>query len=69
MNMFNPTLTYILCCNSDVTSLLSGTAIKAVVAYVTDYMTKQPLKTYSVFDIIKSIFNGNIELLNNIKIK
>jgi len=63
MNTITPTLTYLLRCNSDVTSLLSGTAIKAVVAYVTDYITKQTLKTYTVFDVIKSVFDGNIEIL------
>ncbi|KAH9831730.1 uncharacterized protein C8Q71DRAFT_798818 [Rhodofomes roseus] len=45
LNSFTPALTYILQCNSDVTSLLSGTAIKAITAYVTDYITKTPLKT------------------------
>jgi Helitron helicase-like domain at N-terminus/PIF1-like helicase len=69
MNTFTPTLTYILRCNSDVTSLLSGTAVKAVVAYVTDYITKQPLKTYSVFDVIKSVFDRNTELLSDKNIK
>jgi hypothetical protein len=63
MNTVTPLLTYLLRCNSDVTSLLSGTAIKAVVAYVTDYITKQSLKTYSIFDVIKSIFDRNSEML------
>ena len=34
MNTINPTITYLLRCNTDVTSLLSGTAIKAVIAYI-----------------------------------
>ncbi|KZT31174.1 hypothetical protein SISSUDRAFT_973627, partial [Sistotremastrum suecicum HHB10207 ss-3] len=38
LNTVSPILTYLLRCNSDVTSLLSGTAIKAVVAYVCDYI-------------------------------
>ena len=63
MNTVTPTLTYLLRSNSDVTSLLSGTAIKAVVAYVTDYITKQSLKTYSIFDVIKSVFDKNSEML------
>jgi hypothetical protein len=58
MNTVTPVLTYLLRSNSDVTSLLSGTAIKAVVAYVTDYITKQSLKTYTIFDVIKSIFDN-----------
>jgi hypothetical protein len=70
MNTITPTLTYLLRINSDVTSLLSGTAIKAVVAYITDYITKQSLKTYSIFDVIKSIFNRNTEMLgSNLKRK
>ncbi|KAF8575421.1 hypothetical protein K439DRAFT_1649563 [Ramaria rubella] len=40
INTFTPIVTYLLRCNSDVTSLLSGTAIKAVIAYVTDYVSK-----------------------------
>jgi len=63
MNSVTPTLTYLIRCNSDVTSLLSGTAIKAVVAYVSDYITKPGLKTYSVFDVIKSIFDKNSEMI------
>jgi hypothetical protein len=43
--------------------LLSGTALKAVVAYVTDYITKQSLKTYSIFDVVKSIFDKNSEMI------
>ena len=63
MNTITPVLTYLLRSNSDVTSLLSGTAIKAVVAYVTDYITKQSLKTYSIFDVVKSIFDNNSEMI------
>ncbi|KAF8589258.1 hypothetical protein K439DRAFT_1645168 [Ramaria rubella] len=50
INTFTPIVTYLLRCNSDVTSLLSGTAIKAVIAYVTDYS-------------IKDIFDRNAEML------
>ena len=39
INTVTPQLTYLLHCNTDVTSLKSGTAIKAVVMYVTDYIT------------------------------
>jgi len=63
MNTITPILTYLLRSNSDVTSLLSGTAIKAIVAYVTDYITKQSLKTYSIFDVIKSVFDKNSEMI------
>jgi hypothetical protein len=63
MNAVTPMLTYLLRSNSDVTSLLSGTAIKAIVAYVSDYITKPSLKTYSIFDVIKSVFDRNSEMI------
>ena len=63
MNTFSPPLTYMLQYNTDVTSFLSGTAIKAVVAYVTGYVTKPGLKTYSIFDTINSVFKKNSELI------
>jgi hypothetical protein len=63
MNTITPLLTYVLRSNSDVTSLLSGTAIKAIVAYISDYITKPGLKTYSVFDVVKSIFDKNSEMI------
>ncbi|TFK47082.1 hypothetical protein OE88DRAFT_1607705, partial [Heliocybe sulcata] len=57
LNTFTPALTYLLRSNSDVTSLLSGTALKSVVAYVTDYITKTPLKTYTIFQTICDVFD------------
>ena len=42
---------------------MSGTAIKAIVAYISDYITKPGLKTYVMFDAIKSVFNRNLEIL------
>jgi len=56
-------VTFLLRCNSDVTSLLSGTAIKAIVAYISDYVTKPGLKTYTIFDTIISVFDKNSEML------
>jgi hypothetical protein len=58
-----PIVTYLLRCNTDITSLLSGTAIKAIVAYVSDYVTKPGLKTYTVFDTIRSVFDRCSEML------
>ncbi|KAI0675204.1 hypothetical protein C8Q78DRAFT_941036, partial [Trametes maxima] len=55
LNTFNPTLSYLLRCNSDVTCLLSGTQVKAVVAYVSDYITKHPLNMHTFFEIVKTI--------------
>ncbi|TFK45246.1 hypothetical protein OE88DRAFT_1715445 [Heliocybe sulcata] len=57
LNTFTPILTYLLRSNSDVTSLLLGTALKAIVAYVTDYITKTPLKTYTIFQTIRDVFD------------
>jgi len=42
---------------------LSGTAIKATVAYISDYVTKPGLKTYTIFDTIRSVFEKNSEML------
>ena len=58
----NPT-NYRYCQHADTTSLLSGTAIKATVAYITDYVTKPGLNTYSMFDTIRQIFERNETLL------
>jgi hypothetical protein len=63
INTLSPIVTYLLRCNSDVTSLLSGTAIKAIVAYISDYVTKPGLKTYSIFDAIKGVLVRNSEML------
>jgi hypothetical protein len=63
INTLTPIVTFLLRCNSDVTSLLSGTAIKAIVAYISDYVTKPGLKTYTIFDTIRSVFDKSSELL------
>ena len=52
LNTFTPAVSYLLRCNHDVTSLLSGTAIKSVIAYVADYITKTPLKTHVMFQAV-----------------
>jgi len=46
-------VTYLICSNTDVTGLLSGTAIKAIVAYVSDYISKPALKNYLIYDLQK----------------
>ena len=63
INTFSSLVTYLFRCNTDTTSLLSGTAIKATVAYITDYVTKPGLNTYSMFDTIRQIFERNETLL------
>jgi hypothetical protein len=63
LNTITAEVTYLIRSNTDVTSLLSGTAIKAVVAYVSDYISKPALKTYLIFEAIKSVFDRNSEML------
>ncbi|KAJ3804219.1 hypothetical protein F5876DRAFT_8779, partial [Lentinula aff. lateritia] len=57
LNDISPGLTYLVRGNTDVTSILSGTAIKSAVIYIADYITKTGLKTHVVFDSIKTIFD------------
>jgi len=52
-NTVTPLLFYIFRCNTDVTNLRSGTALKGVILYMSDYVTKVALKTHVVFDVIK----------------
>ncbi len=56
LNTFNPVMAYLQRCNSDSTSLLSGTAIKSAVAYITDYITKCSVNTHVIFESVKTIF-------------
>lgn len=64
INTFNPLITYLLRCNSDITSLSSGTAVKAVIAYTTDYISKNPLRTHTMLEVIKEVFNRHSEFIN-----
>ncbi|KAJ7156496.1 hypothetical protein C8R43DRAFT_883842, partial [Mycena crocata] len=63
INTVNPILTYLNRCNSDVTSLLSGTAVKAVVSYVSDYVSKISLKSYQMFASVYNVFERETEIL------
>jgi len=63
INTISPVVTYLFRCNTDITSLKSGTAIKGVILYVTDYITKASLKTHVMFDVIRSTFQKNSELI------
>lgn len=47
----------------DIASLHSGTMIKGVLLYVTNYVTKVPLKTHIIFDTVHSIFQNNAEMI------
>ncbi|KIJ37891.1 hypothetical protein M422DRAFT_177276 [Sphaerobolus stellatus SS14] len=48
LNTITSALTYMLGCNTDVSNLQSGTSIKAVLMYITDYITKI-LSSYIVY--------------------
>jgi hypothetical protein len=65
INSFTPLVTYMLHCNTDVTSLSSGTAIKSVTMYVSDYITKTTLKTHVIFDTIRSVFQKNNAMMSS----
>jgi hypothetical protein len=63
MNSINPILTYVSRCNSDVTSLLSGTSVKAVISYVSDYISKVSLKSYQLFASVFQVFESSKDML------
>ena len=65
INFFAPVLTYIMRCNTDVTCLWSGTALKAVIVYVSDYITKTGLKTHVIFEAIRSIFDKHHDIISS----
>ena len=65
MNFITPVLTYITRCNTDVTCMWSGTALKAVIMYVSDYITKTGLKTHIIFESIRSVFDKHNEILSS----
>ncbi|KIM34721.1 hypothetical protein M413DRAFT_38261, partial [Hebeloma cylindrosporum] len=57
INTITPIVTYLFRCNTDITSISSGTAIKGVVLYISDYITKTSLKTHTIFESIKAVFH------------
>ncbi len=63
INTFSTLVTYLFRCNTDVTCLSSGTAIKSVIMYVSDYITKTTLKTHVIFDTIQSVFQKNNNMM------
>ncbi|KAF9038750.1 hypothetical protein BJ165DRAFT_1352678, partial [Panaeolus papilionaceus] len=56
INTYTPILSYLLRCNLDVTCLMSGTAMKATVSYITDYITKFSLKSHHIFSSMLDIY-------------
>ncbi|KAI0643359.1 hypothetical protein C8Q79DRAFT_1024297 [Trametes meyenii] len=64
INTYNPVLSACMRFNTDVTCLLSGTQVRAIIAYVTDYVTKSTMNTHNFFKIIKTVLERNTELLD-----
>ncbi|HEY4831131.1 MAG TPA: helitron helicase-like domain-containing protein, partial [Waddliaceae bacterium] len=65
LNTISPCITYLFRCNTDSTSMLSGTTIKAVISYVTDYISKPVLKTHQIFSTAYDVFEKNSNLSDN----
>jgi hypothetical protein len=63
LNTFTYLVTYLFRCNTDITSLRSGTAIKGVLLYVTNYVTKSSLKTHVIFDTVRSMFQKHSDII------
>ncbi|TRM55928.1 hypothetical protein BD626DRAFT_415190, partial [Schizophyllum amplum] len=59
MNCVTPVLTYLTRGNTDTTSLQSGTSVKSIIMYVSDYISKSSLKTYHIMSCIKGVFERN----------
>ena len=64
LNTIAPLMTFLLRCNTDATCLKSGTAIKAAIFYITNYVTKSILKTSVIFDIIRKHCLMNPDILD-----
>ncbi|KAF8223723.1 hypothetical protein L208DRAFT_1315459 [Tricholoma matsutake] len=62
INTFSYVVTYLFRCNTHITSLRSGTTIKGMLLYVSNYITKLPLKMHVVFNTIHSVFQKNPEM-------
>ncbi|KAF8813191.1 hypothetical protein BYT27DRAFT_7032169, partial [Phlegmacium glaucopus] len=63
LNTFTYVVTYLFRCNTDITSLHSGTAIKGVLLYVSNYVTKPALKTHVIFETVRSMFLKHSEVI------
>jgi hypothetical protein len=63
-NSITPVITFQTRGNTDTTCLLSGTAVKATVGYITDYISKLWLKTHQIFTTMYDTFSRNGELLD-----
>ncbi|KAJ3520697.1 hypothetical protein NMY22_g12638 [Coprinellus aureogranulatus] len=64
LNDVNPVIAGCTRCNTDLRCLLSGTSVKAIVGYVTYYISKGWLKTHQVFSTMYDAFKRNESVLN-----
>ena len=63
LNTFSYLVTYLFRCNTDITSLRSGTAVNGVLLYVSKYVTKSSLKTHVIFDTVRSMFQKHSDII------
>ncbi|KAF6763375.1 hypothetical protein DFP72DRAFT_801048 [Ephemerocybe angulata] len=59
INTISPVISYGFACNTDATSLSSGTAVAATAGYVTDYLVKMGVKTHQIFSSVYDVFERN----------
>lgn len=67
INSVNKVMSYCFRCNTDCTCLMSGTAVKATVGYVADYIVKMGLKTYQIFSSIYDVFERHPDMWQDSK--
>ena len=66
LNTYSNVLTYLMMSNTNVTSPLSDTSMKVIIAYTTYYITKPGLRTHTMMEIVKSVFPRNTEFLQSV---
>lgn len=65
INDVTPGITFCQRCNTDTNCLLSGTAVKATIGYITDYVTKCWMKTHQIFSTMYETFSRNTGVLDD----
>ena len=66
LNTYSNVLAYLMISNTDVTSFLTSTLMRAIIAYTTDYITKTGMRTHTMMEIVKSVFTRNTEFLQSV---
>ncbi|KJA13478.1 hypothetical protein HYPSUDRAFT_151554, partial [Hypholoma sublateritium FD-334 SS-4] len=66
VNTFNSTIMRAMRCNMDIKYLGSGPSTKAIIYYITDYITKSQLKTHVAYATLQVAINGLQQADNNI---